>query len=91
MIMFSLFTIFSIVFIFLVFLVWKSKNWSKMKKAALSIILAAGLLVAVYASFGLKIHTRFRICRSSGTGSWDWEEQVKRKWSLSSRLLMAAI
>jgi hypothetical protein len=33
--------------------IWKYKNWSKMKKAALTIILAAGLLAAVYASFGL--------------------------------------
>jgi len=53
MIMFSLFAVFSIVLIFLVFLIWKSKNWSKMKKAALTLILAAGLLAAVYASFGL--------------------------------------
>ena len=53
MIMFSLFTAFSIAFIFLVFLVWKYKNWSNIKKGALTIILAAGLLAAVYASFGL--------------------------------------
>jgi len=33
--------------------IWKYKNWSKMKKAALTIILAAGLLAAVYVSFGL--------------------------------------
>ena len=53
MIMFSLFTVISIVFILLVLWVWKSKNWSKMKKAALTIILATVLLAVVYASFGL--------------------------------------
>ena len=33
--------------------IWKYKNWSNIKKAALTIILAAGLLAVVYASFGL--------------------------------------
>jgi len=33
--------------------IWKYKKWSNIKKAALTIILAAGLLVAVYALFGL--------------------------------------
>jgi hypothetical protein len=33
--------------------IWKYKNWSNIKKAVLTIILAAGLLTAVYASIGL--------------------------------------
>ena len=33
--------------------IWKYKNWSNIKKAVLTIILAAGLLAVVYASFGL--------------------------------------
>lgn len=33
--------------------IWKYKNWSNIKKAALTIILAAGLLAVAYASFGL--------------------------------------
>ncbi|MBC2707352.1 MAG: hypothetical protein HF977_06445 [ANME-2 cluster archaeon] len=49
----SLFIVFGIVFIVVVFWIWKYKNWSNIKKGALTIILAAGLLAAVYASFGL--------------------------------------
>ena len=48
-----LFIVFGIVFIVVVFWIWKYKNWSNIKKGALTIILAAGLLAAVYASFGL--------------------------------------
>lgn len=33
--------------------IWKNKNWSKLKKAAITIILAASLLIAVYALFAL--------------------------------------
>lgn len=49
----SLFIVFGIIFIVVVFWIWKYKNWSNIKKGALTIILAAGLLAAVYASFGL--------------------------------------
>jgi len=52
----TLFIVFGIVFIaslIMVFWVWKNKNWSNIKRGALTIILTAGLLAAVYASFGL--------------------------------------
>jgi len=49
----TLFIVFGIVFIVVVFWIWKYKNWSNIKKAALTIILTAVLLAAVYASFGL--------------------------------------
>ncbi len=32
---------------------WKNKNWSKLKKATIIVILAAGILIAVYASIFL--------------------------------------
>ena len=51
--MIPLFIVFGIVFIVMVFWIWKYKNWSNKKKGALTIILAAGLLASVYASFGL--------------------------------------
>jgi len=52
----TLFIVLGIVFIeslVTVFWIWKNKNWSNIKRGALTIILTAGLLAAVYASFGL--------------------------------------
>lgn len=44
---------FGIVIFGLVYWIWRNKNWSKLKKAAIIVILAAGLLAAVYASIFL--------------------------------------
>lgn len=45
--------VFGIVVFGLVYWIWRNKNWSKLKKAAITIILAISLLAAVYASIAL--------------------------------------
>lgn len=55
--MYILFIVFGIIaFPVIVFWIWKYKNWSNTKKAALIIILAAGLSVAMCVSFGLLVN-----------------------------------
>lgn len=49
----SLLIAFGIVIFGLVYWIWRNKNWSKLKKVAIIVILAAGLLVAAYASIFL--------------------------------------
>jgi hypothetical protein len=45
--------VFCIVVFGLIYWIWRNKNWSKLKKAAITIILAISLLAAVYASIAL--------------------------------------
>jgi hypothetical protein len=48
---FSLFLILAVIGIIVgAIWIWKNKNWSKLKKATIIVILAAGILTAVYAS-----------------------------------------